>query len=291
MMAFYRIPALFLTGLCHIVIVCHMLKLKYAAKRLLLYSGICLFGFVGIGVYGYAAGGIRGFAAYLVVSACVLLYSCMISSDYFAKKCFLFITYFCLFTVLDNMLKLMVGMLFPQISELAGFYLAIVPRSALLLLILAWYRKYAMEVFSSLTDGSRRWWNLALIALLFFVLQDAVALLNLRNVLPKGYLFLMFVAVSFVMGIVYSVVFSNISYMKKDAEAANRRMRHDMRHHMDAIAEYAKAGEDSAILAYIREYSAGISETAVKRYSENRTVNSILSSYAGKAGRTALTSK
>ena len=50
-----------------------------------------------------------------------------------------------------------------------------------------------------------------------------------------------------------------------------------MRHHIVAIAEYAKAGDTSAILAYIGEYSTEISEAAVKRYSLNRTINSILS--------------
>lgn len=305
MTEFYRVPALLFTGLCHIIVVCHMLKLKYTLKKLLLYSGICIFFFVGISEYGYMEGGMKGLTSYLAVSASVFLYSCIVSSDCFSKKCFVFMSYFCLFTVLDNMLKLGVGMLFPQLSVPAVFYAAVVLRSAALLLILAWYRKYAMTVFTSLTGGSGRWWTLALIALLFYVQQAAVSILNLHNLLSKGHLFLMFSAVSFMMCIVYSVIFSYISYMKKDAEAAlirqnaeylsdrlsvlqeaeeaNRRMRHDMRHHMDAIAEYAKAGENSVILAYIREYNAGISETSVKRYSENGTVNSILSAYAGKA--------
>ena len=56
-----------------------------------------------------------------------------------------------------------------------------------------------------------------------------------------------------------------------------------MRHHMAAIAEYAKTGDTSAILSYIEEYGTEISEAAVKRYAENRTVDSILSAYAGKA--------
>ena len=98
---------------------------------------------------------------------------------------------------------------------------------------------------------------------------------------------------------VNGVVFSNVIYMKRDAEAAlvrqnaeylsnrlsvlqtaeeaNRRLWHDMRHHMEVIAEYAKISDISVILAYIGEYSTEISKAAVKRYSENLSLNSILS--------------
>ena len=50
-----------------------------------------------------------------------------------------------------------------------------------------------------------------------------------------------------------------------------------MRHHINMIAAYAKTGDNAAILSYIGEYESEISEAAVKQYSVNRTVNSILS--------------
>ena len=189
---------------------------------------------------------------------------------------------------------------------MAGYYVAIVLRSMILLLVLALYKKYAVTVFRSLTDSGKRWWNLALIALLFYLLQVAVSFLAAGNFISDAHLLLAFTAINFLMCVVYGVVFSNVSYMKKDSEAAlvrqnaeylserlsvlqtaeetNRRLRHDMRHHMEAIAEYAKTGDTSAILVYIGEYNTEISEAAVKRYCENRTVNSILSAYADKAG-------
>ncbi|MDE7206962.1 MAG: ATP-binding protein [Lachnospiraceae bacterium] len=199
----------------------------------------------------------------------------------------------------------MIKLFVPQISEVAGYYATIVLRCVALLLLLVLYRKYAIVILHSLTESGKRWWNLALIALLFYLLQAVVSVLNARNAIPDVYLLLLFTAISFVMCAVYGIVFSNISYMKKDAEAAlirqnaeylsgclsvlqnaeeaNRRLRHDMRHHIEAIAEYAKTDDTSAILAYIGEYRIAISEAAVKQYSLNRTVNSILSAYAGKA--------
>ena len=306
MSGLYQIPGLFLTALCHVIVIYYMAEHRYSRKRFVLYSCIYFVCFVSIGGYGYATKGISGVLSYMGIIIILFLYFCIVSRDCFPKQCFLFITYFCLFSVLDNIFKLMAKLLQPQISEMAGYYAAIVLRSMILLLVLALYRKYAVVVFRSLTDSGKRWWNLALVALLFYLLQATVSVLNARNLIPDAYLLLAFAVISFLMCVVYGVVFSNVNYMKKDAEAAlvrqnaeylsnrlsvlqraeeaNRRLRHDMRHHMEAIAEYAKTGDTSAVLAYIGEYSTEISEAAVKRYSENQTLNSILSAYADKAG-------
>ncbi|MDE7267990.1 MAG: GHKL domain-containing protein [Lachnospiraceae bacterium] len=306
MSGLYQLPGVFLTALCHVIVIYYVAEHRYFRKKFLLYSCIFILGFVSICSFGLAAGGMTALFAYMGIAVELFLYSCIVSKDGFSKKCFLFITYFCLFTILDNMLKLTVRLSLSQISEEAGYYVAIVLRSMVLLLAAVLYKKYAAVILRSLTDSGKRWWNLALIALLFYLLQAAVAVLNAGNFIPDVHLLLAFAAISFLMCAVYGVVFSNVSYMKKDTEAAlvrqnteylsnrlsvlqraeeaNRRLRHDMRHHMDAIAEYAKTGDTSAILAYIGEYGTEISEAAVKRYSENRTINSILSAYAGKAG-------
>ncbi len=305
MSGYYQLPGLLLTALCHVIVIYYVAEHRYSKKKFVLYSCIYILSFVSISSYGFTAGGMTALFAYMGIVVALFLYSCIASKDGFSKKCFLFITYFCLFTILDNILKLMAKLFLPQFSEVAGYYVAIVLRSMILLLASAMYKKYAAGILRSLTGSGKRWWNLALIALLFYLLQAAVSVLNARNFMSNVYLLLTFAAISLLMGIVYGVVFSNISYMKRDAEAAfvrrnaeylsnqlsvllnaeeaSRRLRHDMRHHMVAIAEYAKTGDTSAILSYIEEYGTEISEAAVKRYSENRTVNNILSAYAGKA--------
>ncbi|MDE6663738.1 MAG: GHKL domain-containing protein [Lachnospiraceae bacterium] len=306
MSGLYQLPGLFLTALCHAVVIYHMAEHRYSKKKFVLYSCIYILSFVIMSGYGYATRGMAGLFLYIGIVVTLFLYSCIASKDGFPKKCFLFITYFCLFTILDNILKLTIKLLLPQISEISGYYVAIVLRSIVLLLASVLYKKYAAVILRSLTDSGKGWWNLALIALLFYLLQATVSVMNARNFIPDESLFLAFTAISVLMCTVYGVVFSNVSYMKKDAEAAlvrqnaeylsnrlavlqraeeaNRRLRHDMRHHIETIAEYAKKGDTSAILAYIGEYSTEISEAAVKSYSENRTINNILSAYAGKAG-------
>lgn len=302
-----QIPALFLMVLCHVVVIYHMLERRYGKKKFVLISCLYAASFVCMGTYMYMMSGtIKMLLVYLGIAVCLFLFFCIASRECLPKKSFLFLTYFGLFSIIDNCLKLMVTLLLPRLSTLPGFYLVNVLRTAALLLMLVLYKRYAAPVIQSLADIKKgRWWNLALIALLFYLLQVAVTVLYIANAMSAAYLLFLFIAISLVMCAVYAVVFSNISYMKKDAETelvrqnaehfssrlsvlqsaedTNRRLRHDMRHHIDTIAAYAKTGDNAAILAYIGEYKNEISEAAVKLYSVNRTVNSILSVYAGKA--------
>lgn len=304
----YQIPGLFLTVLCHVIVIYHMLEHRYTKKRFVLYSCLYMISFLYMGGWAYTIKGIPALFIYLVVVVCLFLFFCFVSQDCVPKKSFLFLTYFGLFSIIDNTLKLILGLLFPQLYALAAFYIAIILRTGILLLLLALYKKYAAPVIDSLGEiGKGRWWKLALIALIFYLLQAALTVMNVLFNMPKLPLFLILIIVSFIMCAVYGVVFSNISYMKKDAEAAlvrqnaeylsaqisalqsaeemHRRFRHDMRHHLNMIAEYAKANDASSILAYVKEYSTEVSDAAVKLYSVNSTVNMICSAYAGKADK------
>lgn len=303
MSGLYQIPGLFLTALCHAIVIYYMAEHKYSGRRFFGYGCIYVACFVGLSGYGYFAAGKTALLLYIGIVVCTFLFSCIVSRDSFSRKCFLFITYFCLFSTLDNILKLMIKLALPQLSDPAAYYAAILLRAAILLVTLALCQKYVLPVFRSLGDvESGRWWNLALIALLFYLAQAAISVLNAMTSAPM--LLFLFVAISVIMCAVYGVVFSNIRYMKKEAEAAlvrqkaeylaaqladfknaeetHKRLRHDMRHHLETIGEYAKAGDTGAILAYIREYSIAVSENTVRQYSVNRTINSILSVYGDK---------
>lgn len=311
MNSLYQIPGLFLTAVCHAVIIYYLSERRCFGRKFGICAGIFTLCFVALGGYGFSRGTETALICYALIVAVTFSFSCVVSPDCVGKKTFLFITYFCLFSVLDNVMKLSVGILLPYVSPAAAYYMAIISRSVLLLLILVLYRKYAAGTIRSLDDMSgARWWNLALIAMVFYLSQAVLSVINGMDVLsPSFYLFVLTV-VSFVMCAVYGVVFSNIRYMKKDAEAAlirqnaeyfseqllamqtaeeaHRRLRHDMRHHLETIGEYAKAGDTAAVLSYIRDYSVEISETEVRQYSVNRTLNNILSAYAGKAEKNGI---
>lgn len=306
MSGIYQLPGLILTVLCHTIVGYYLNEQRYSKKIFVLCSCLHAVIFASLMGYGFAAGGWNAFFSYIGIVVLLFLYFCIVSKDGFPKKSFLFLTYYCLFSVSDNMMKLVVRLFLPQISEMIGYYVAIVLRNIVLLLVLALYKKYVAATLSFLMDSGKKWWNLALVALLFYASQVVVTVLNAANAMSDVYLLLTFTVISFLMCAVYDVIFRNINYMKKESEAAlvyqnaeylsnrmsslqnaveaNRRFRHDIRHHLDVIVEYAKAGDTSAILTYIGEYRNEISEAAVKQYSLNRTVDSILSVYADKAG-------
>lgn len=302
----YQIPGLILTVLCHTMVAYYINEQRYSKKIFVMISCFHAVLFIGLMGCGFAAGGWNAFFSYIGIIVLVFLFFCIVSRDGFFKKSFLFISYFGLFTVSDNLMKLIVKLCLPQISEMAGYYMAIVLRNMILLLALILYKKYAAATLSSLMDSPRKWWNLLLVALLFYVSQVVVTVLTAADIIPDMHLFLIFVSISLLMCAVYSVIFSNVNYIKKDAEAAlirqnaqylagrlsslqnaveaNQRLRHDIRHHTEVIAEYAKAGDTSAILSYIGEYRQTISQAEVRQFSLNRTIDNILSVYMGKAG-------
>ena len=99
--------------------------------------------------------------------------------------------------------------------------MAVILRSMSLLAVLALYKKFAETILRSLADKKdRRWWNLALVALLFYLLQASMSVLNVKDVMSDVQLMSVLSIINVIMYAVYWLVFSNISYMKKDAEAA-----------------------------------------------------------------------
>ena len=247
----YQLLGLVLTALCHIIVAYYINEQKYSKKIFAMIS--CFFAvlFVSLMGVGFATGGWNTLTSYAGIVIVFIIYFSIISSEGFPKKCFLFMTYACLFSTLDNTLKLIVRFFLPQISETAGYYVAIVLRCIVILLALALYKKYAAGLLNLLMDNGKKWWNLALIAFLFYLSQVVVTILNVINIMSDIYLLLTFISISVIMCAVYGVIFSNINYMKKDAEAAmvhqnieylsnrlaalqnaveaNRRFRHDIR--------------------------------------------------------------
>lgn len=62
-------------------------------------------------------------------------------------------------------------------------------------------------------------------------------------------------------------------------------MRHDLRHYLQIIYDYAAEGNAAAIECYIHSIQGEIEDTVVQEYCKNESVNLILSSYHGKAKR------
>lgn len=62
-----------------------------------------------------------------------------------------------------------------------------------------------------------------------------------------------------------------------------RRLRHDMRHHMNAIADMAADNNCAAITAYISELTGLFTRSETAWYCNNLTINGLLQNYIGRA--------
>ena len=75
---------------------------------------------------------------------------------------------------------------------------------------------------------------------------------------------------------------SEIETLRKSQEQANI-YHHDLRHHMNYLNACILESKKEDALSYIAKVCEGIDDTEVHRYSENESINLILSSYVAKA--------
>lgn len=65
----------------------------------------------------------------------------------------------------------------------------------------------------------------------------------------------------------------------EESVESGRRIRHDIRHHNQVIAEYARRGQTDALLVYLRQYEHKMEAGVVPVICSNTAVNNILSAY------------
>lgn len=69
----------------------------------------------------------------------------------------------------------------------------------------------------------------------------------------------------------------------EESVESGRRIRHDVRHHNAAIAEYVRQGQTEELLQYLEEYDREMDQGIVEKICDNTAVNNILSAYTRKA--------
>lgn len=69
----------------------------------------------------------------------------------------------------------------------------------------------------------------------------------------------------------------------EESVESGRRLRHDMRHHNAAIAEYTRRGQREELLQYLEEYEEEIQQGVPETICANVAVNNILAAYTRKA--------
>ena len=226
------------------------------------------------------------------------------SADGFWKKCYLWITYGCVFCVSLSISFYGGYLLVPDGSDAIVYLIRGVIYGVICLAIFFAYYRYGRPIIREVSGfRTKNWISLSVVSIIYFltlvVLLSKISADNGIN--SDTLLFFSLLVCSFAVASI--LIISNIYQMRKEArdelvrqnvdylmsyvenarktEQENRRIRHDLRHHDERIAAMAQEGDTEGILAYLGQ----VKETSESfpAWCPNVTVNGILSSYAGKA--------
>jgi hypothetical protein len=151
----------------------------------------------------------------------------------------------------------------------------------------------------------RGWLSLTMLASIFSVCLLALMISSGFFAVGDTYTITTFIALFFIMGSAYIVIFRLIMTLSKESreerlelekkflreqltgyeqlERENSKNRHDFRHHNLIILEHAKNGNLEEIIQYLQEYEATAESRQIPRICANVTVNSIVTAFVRRA--------
>ncbi len=227
-----------------------------------------------------------------------------VSADGFWKKCYLWITYGCVFCVSLSISFYGGYLLVPDGSDTFVYLIRGVIYGIICLAVFFAYQRYGRPIIREVSGfRTKNWISLSVVSIIYFLtLVVLLSKISADNGINSDTL-LLFALLVCSFAVASILIISNIYQMRKEArdelvrqnveylmsyvenarktEQENRRIRHDLRHHDERIAVMAREGDTEGILAYL-----GQTKEASERFPAwcpNATVNGILSSYAGKA--------
>ena len=159
------------------------------------------------------------------------------------------------------------------------------------------------EVRSDVITG---WWPMCVLSIFYTIYVIYITLtaqaVYFRDVDAVPFLLLL---VAIITG--YGVIFHTIHYMREaalnsqieqhqaillkkleimeESEEAARRLRHDFKHHIRNITEYARMGQTEEILHYLGEYKEEVENTARQRFCANPVIDNVMAVYGSQAHR------
>lgn len=301
----------FFTGLTiyavHLVALFLMQERRYSAKKTALLWGLA--GIVTV-LDLYFCFGLLPEPLRLPVSLLIAFFYYMgtfiyVSADGFWKKCYLFVTYACIFCIACATGLYLCYFFLPNRTETMDYLVRNILHVILYLPILLAYRKYGRPLIREVSGFRKRsWMTLSGVSVLYFCMfVILLAKIKMDNGIKPDILFFFIIQVS-TFAVVNVLSISNIFHMRREekedlikqnveyltvyvenariAEEQARRIRHDKRHHDEQIGALAKAGDMEGILKYLQQEER-ISGNLPCGYCPNVTVSNILASYAQKA--------
>ncbi len=170
-----------------------------------------------------------------------------------------------------------------------------------------WFRKKFEAIRNDVATG---WWPVCFLSILYTIYISYIAITAQAGYFGHNDMF-KFLLLMVTMAAGYAVIFHLIRYMREaalksqmeqyqrvllekleimeKAEEDAKRLRHDFKHHIQNITQYARNREIEELLEYLGEYSDEVEHMAQPRLCENLVVDHILTIYADKAREKGIT--
>ena len=228
----------------------------------------------------------------------------ILSEGIFLKNLFLFITYSNFFCITHNLSFLLVEIIFDNYNTMyhfIGLLIRLFFNFGGLLLYLYFIKSKIQKIE---VDNNKQWLPMCISGVLFFCILAIWTALgtNVWNYTIKDniiFILLLIVTIGLYIVIFYTIYCMNTIYefnlIKQQSrylqekiknyemiESSNRRLRHDIRHHLLNISIFLHKGNIKEALKYIKEYDNEILDLAPRCYSKHMIINNILSAYAIK---------
>ena len=223
----------------------------------------------------------------------------------FWKKLFLFLSHVNFFCIIHNLSVLLMRPIFYPENPVAFRMSAIFLRFFLQMAGLFFYVRFLKRKIEAIQDlDQRQWLPLCVAAALFVCLNSIWTALGTNvwhytTAQTIGFFLLLIVTVGLSVVIFYTIscmhTISEVQLVKQQSrylqeqvknyevlDDTNRRLRHDMRHHLRSVTALLQEGNVQSALAYLNHYDQEVLSVAPKHYAKHPALQSVLSAYAAK---------
>ncbi len=255
---------------------------------------------VALALFAVVQGKVWIYGVFSITFLILMVEAFYLSAENFPKTMFLAMTYVQAFLIVTFVAGLLSNWFFHGTLGASSCI-----RTILHILGLLVYGIFFKEKFEEVrNDVITGWWPICILSIFYtiyvsYITMTAQAMyFRDADVVP----FLLFL-VAMMAG--YGVIFHTIHYMREaalnsqieqhqaillkkleimeESEEAARCLRHDFRHHIRNITEYARMGQIEELLRYLGEYDKEVENTARQRLCANPVIDNVLTVYGSQA--------
>ncbi len=288
--------------LLHAVSIMLLCRSKYNRRKTIKICAAMAAAQMGVAFWAdlYLKGAVWVYLVFIITFAILMVEIFWLSAEGVAKTLFFCMTYVQIFLVVAYMAGMLGNWLFDSHIGATAYL-----RALLHVVLLAVYVRFLRDKFEIVRqEVTKGWWPMCILSILYTIYISSVVMRAQADYFRGVEILPFFLLLAAILA-GYWVIFNTIYYMRKsalqskielqekilmqkleimeDVERETRRKRHDFRHHMLNIAEFARNGQMEELLVYLDKYYVEVEDTESLFLCANSTINHILTVYISQA--------